>query len=194
MVEKVRRFCTEAGALGVGSVIFAFVLWIIAEVEHERSQNISATWFLLGGCVAFCLGAFMAWSKADDRANDRKPKLGFSADLHGFYVTHLEGETAPFIEIESLAKAPRGSKVHFDPVDFIGGGKKVLLTCRLEIVPGERFVEGMEKILIIIFSSLTKPETEYPITLRFNWNDERLEEKIMLRWISEDKRFETRPQ
>jgi hypothetical protein len=189
---KIRRFFAEAGALGVASVSFGVILWIIAAIEHSKDKNIPAIWFLLIGCLAFCIGSYLAWSKADDRANERKPKLGFSADRQGFYLSHLEGETARFIQIELSNPGP--TKLHFDPVDFIGGGKRTALTFRLEIVPGERTLEDMGKVLLLIFSSHTKAETEYPITLRFKWNRDSVEEKVLLRWISEDKRFETMPQ
>lgn len=191
-MRKITRFFAEAGALGVGGVLFAFVLWGIALLEHAKNKNIPALWLLLGGCIAFSFGAFMAWSKADDRANERMPKLGFSGDGQGFYLTHLEGEAARFIRIEPLVN-PRGTKLHFDPVDFLGGKSKIPLNFRLEILPQDKNIADMGKALAIMFSAHSKDSASYPIKIRFRWNRETLEEKVVITWIVDEKRFETLP-
>ncbi len=197
---KIQRFFAEAGALGVGSVIFAFVLWIIAAIEHYKDKNIPATGFLIGGCASFCLGAFMAWSKADDRANEHKPKLGFSADRQSFYLTHLAGDPARFIEIDTIIKRPsdpRGTKLHFDPIDFLSSAMNSCqraLTFRLEILPGDKVETDMGKVIAVMFSGHSKPSASFPVTIRFSWNKERVEERIILTWITEERRFETQPQ
>jgi hypothetical protein len=191
---KFRRFFSEAGTLGMGGVIFAFVFWGIAAEEHVRDKSVPAFWFLVGGCAAFCFGCFMAWAKADDRANERKPKLGFSADRQGFYLTHLEGESARFIEVNPLIK-PSGTKLHFDPVDFLGGKERIDLIFRLELIPqGEKCLSDMGRVLGVMFSAHSRERASYPITIRFRWNQDCLEEKVMLTWDSRDRRFETKPQ
>jgi hypothetical protein len=197
---KVRRFCAEAGALGVGSVIFACVLWIVAAVEHERGENIPATWFLFGGCAAFCFGAFMAWSKADDRANERKPKLGLWADRQSLYLTHLQGDPARFIKIDPILKrpdSPHSTKLHFDPIDFLSSAMtscQRALSFRLEILPGDKLETDVGKVIGVMFSDHSQPSASFPVTIRFLWNHEEVKEKIILTWIHEEKRFETRPQ
>jgi hypothetical protein len=196
-MEKLQRFFAEAGALGVGSVIFAFVLWIIAAFEHYKESNIPAFWFLIGGCISFCIGAFMAWSKADDRANERKPKLGFSADRDGFYLTHLKGDAAQFIEIETVEKRPdtrHGTKLSFDPLDFLGVGTTATLRVRLEVLPKDKKLADMGQVVGVMFSGWSMPRASFPIKIRFRWNEAIVEDTIVLTWISEEKRFETRPQ
>lgn len=188
-MRKLIRFFSEAGALGVGGVIFALILWAIALREHFENQNIPAVWFLLGGCAAFCFGAYMAWSKADDRANNRKPKLGFSADKNGFYLTHLEGETARFITVEPLTK-DNGTNVYFDQVDFLGANNKHELSPHLEIAKVPRPTD-MGRIAAVMFSAGC---VSYPISIKFFWNDEWLEEKVWLVWTGKERRnFFTRP-
>jgi hypothetical protein len=191
-MEKVRRFFAEAGALGVAGVIFAFVLWIIAAIEHFNDKNIPASWFMLGGCVAFCFGSFMAWSKADDRANERKPRLAFSADEGGFYLTHLQGAPAQFIEISPMVK-PNNTNLRFDPLDFLGIGQKLALNFRLDI-GGDR-VSDLRKATIIMFEvGASGRNICYPITISFQWNGERVKDTIFLSWVQNEKRFETKPQ
>jgi len=188
---KLYRFFAEAGSLGVGGVIFAFVLWAIALEEHYRNQNVPAVWFLLGGCLAFCFGAFMAWSKADDRANERKPRLAFSADLEGFYLTHLQGDPARFVEVSPLVK-PNGTSLRFDPVDFLGPNNKQELRFRLNIVGDVE--SDVRKIVLVMFEVGTgRPEPAYTVTVSFRWNKESLKESVRLLWVQGEMRFETKP-
>lgn len=175
----------------MGGVIFAFVLWAIALVEHYKNQNVPAAWFLLGGCAVFCFGAFMAWSKADDRANERKPKLAFSADLEGFYLTHLQGDPARFIEVSPLFK-PSGSSLRFDPLDFLAPNNKQKLRFRLNI--GRDRESDMRKVVYIMFEGGTsRTEITYAVTVSFRWNEESLKETVRLLWIQDENRFETEP-
>lgn len=188
---KLYRFFAEAGALGVGGVIFAFVLWAIALGEHYESRNVPAGWFFVAGCIAFCFGAFMAWSKADDMANARRPKLGFSADLDGFYLTHLQGDPARFIDVSPLVK-PSGSSLRFDPLDFLAPNTKQELHFRLNIV-GDRESDVRKAALIMFEGGTGRPELSYQVTVSFFWNEERVLETVHLSWVQPEKRFETRP-
>jgi hypothetical protein len=197
---KIPRFCGEAGALGLGSVSFAFISWVLAAVEHHRDKNAPAFWLILIGCAFFCIGCFKAWWKADDRANARRPQLGFSADANAFYLTHLEGAPARSITIDPIIKYPNNPlsiKLHFDPVDFLSAAMtacKTALTCRLENIPGKKEPTGMPMVRELMFSSLTKPSMAFPVTVRFLWNGKQVQEKWVITWISETKRFETRQQ
>jgi hypothetical protein len=198
-MAKLRRFFAEAGKLGMGGVIFAFFFWVISLIEHVQDKNIPALRYFVCGCVAFCFGCFMAWRKADDRANERRPKLGFSADYQAFYITHLGGDPARFIEIEPIAKQPENphsTKLHFDPVDFLSSAMTACqkaLSARLEILPGEKIQTDMGKVLAVMFSAYSQPSASFPVKIRFRWDQEEVEEQIMLTWISEEKRFETKP-
>ncbi len=185
-------FLRKPDHLGVGSVIFAFVLWGIAYFEPLRDKNISAFWFLLGGCAAFSFSAFMAWSKADDRANERKPRVEFRADRYGFYLAHLSGDPVRFIEISPIVKRS-ATLVRFDRVDFIEPTKQVMLNPHLEIA-GLQKGSDMSGIINVMFSCNKNESIEYPIKLRFRWNGDSFEERILLRWIGRDRRFVTTPQ
>lgn len=186
---KSSRFFAEAGALGVGGVIFACILWAVAAIEHYRDKNVPAFWFLLGGCGAFCFGAFMAWSKADDRANEHRPQIGFRADLRGFYLAHLAGDPVRFIEISPLIKRT-GTIVRFEQVDFLEPNKQITLVPHLEIA-GLKKGSDMGAIVNVLCSWVSREVIDYPVTIQFRWGNEHLEENVVLRWIGTEKRFIT---
>ena len=178
MAGKGRRFFAEAGAIGVCGFVITLALLVISLVEHHTGHTLRALYLFVGACCSFCFGCFVAWSKADDRANERKPQLGFSADREGFYLKHLQGDAVRFIKIEPIGK-PNGTKLHFDSVDFLREGDRKELVFRLEISQAER-TANMEKIIGIIFSGWTTSYAEYPVVIRFQWNEEELKDRVIL--------------
>jgi hypothetical protein len=116
------------------------------------------------------------------------------------YLTHLQGDPAMFIEIAPLIKHPghpTSTTLYFDPIDFLSSSTNACqrqLTWHLEILPGKRESTDMAKMIGVFFSGWTKPSVSYPFTISFRWNNEKLEERLILSWIAKDKRFETKPQ
>ncbi|MGO8935185.1 MAG: hypothetical protein ACLPLZ_02445 [Terracidiphilus sp.] len=74
------RFIYSAGYFGGGSVIVAVILLAIAVIEHIKGKNVEAKWFFIVACLAFCLGAFMAWKDAD---NNLQVETHDKSDLQG---------------------------------------------------------------------------------------------------------------
>jgi hypothetical protein len=121
-----------------------------------------------------------------------QPKLAFSADLQGFYLTHLGGEAARFIEIDPITNST-GSSVRFDRVDFLEVGNKRPLSYRLVIFTSGKTAK-MEKVIFMMFRRWgNRGDVELPVTIRFRWNKALLEEKIVLKWVANESRFETEP-
>ena len=168
--------------------------------EHHSGHNVRAVWLFVGACLSFCFGCFVAWSKADDRANERRPKLGLWADRQSLYLTHLQGDPARYITIDSILKragSPLSTKLHFDSVDFLSSATtscQKALSVRLEILPGKKEQADMGKVLAVMFSGHSRPSTSFPVTIRFQWNQEEIEERLVITWIATERRFETRPQ
>jgi hypothetical protein len=162
-------------------------------------------WLAVGILLLFwsCYGAwyseYQARNAAEKRVDALKPKLGFSADSQGFYLTHLGGEAARYIEIDPMTNEA-GSSVSFDPIDFleIGNNRRPLLF-RLAVFSPARtplFLPAkMDKVIFVMCRRWGNTgDKEYPIRIKFNWNDYQLEEKVVLKWVANEGRFETRPQ
>ncbi len=168
-------------------------------------------WLAVGGLLLFW-ACYEAWheertgvidtearlEETEKKLADCKPQLGLWADEHSFYLTHLQGDPAQFIEIEPIFKRPnqpQSTKLHFEPIDFLSSAMTACqkaLTMRLEILPGDKKQTDMGKVIAIMFSGYSRPSASFPVTIKFRWNHEEMKERIILTWISEEKRFETK--
>jgi hypothetical protein len=154
-----------------------------------------------GAAVSFFIASRLAWDEQrkkrkelEDKIDILKPKLGFSADPQGFYLAHLGGEAARFIEIDPITNMA-GSSVHFDPIDFIEMGNKLPPSYRLAIFLDGATPADMGKIIFMMCHRFgDQGDVTFPVTIRFQWNGTQLEERINLRWVSMEGRFETKPQ
>jgi hypothetical protein len=73
-----------------------------------------------------------------------------------------------------------GSTLSFDQVDFIGSQSEKALAFHLT-VGSARKDQSMQDVLTVLFSG-SKTGITYPVTVRYRWNDDQLEENFSLRW------------
>lgn len=56
------QFLKSAGLKGAGSVALSVASFIVTVKEHIDKDNVSTAVFFCVGCLAFCYGAYLAWS------------------------------------------------------------------------------------------------------------------------------------
>ena len=109
-----------------------------------------------------------------------RPRLAFTASRQkGFLISHLSGDPARYVTVDTMLSSG-GSTLSFDQVDFIGSQSEKALAFHLT-VGSARKDQSMQDVLTVLFSG-SKTGITYPVTVRYRWNDDQLEENFSLRW------------
>jgi hypothetical protein len=184
----------------------AFTVLSILSAISANGNKVTVIGTAVLAVFFFLVASFRAWDEqykrsiaAEKMIDGLRPRLGLWADNHSIYLTHLKGEPAQFIEIDPLIKQPGNpdsTKLHFESIAFLSSAQtssQRQLTLRIEIYPGKIELTDLSRATGVLFSSHSRSSASLPVTIRFRWNQEQLEERIMLTWLASERRFETKP-
>jgi hypothetical protein len=105
------EFLASAGRRGIGSVFLAAISFVVSAKEHADKQNIPTEFFAVLGLLAFCYGAYLAWTNEHNKYNEIKD-LQTKADIRATFL-RASIDTTSFGENGQRVPVPDGVCVSF---------------------------------------------------------------------------------
>ena len=138
-----------------------------------------------------------------------RPRIAFSttsapsskwASIDGiFMINHLGGDAAQYIQIDPIPCA-KGTKmtIHFDQISFVDANHHLAIAhFTLDIAGIKRFEDKAGNLASVFFrgdtSRLNKTHISYPITVKYKWHREWLEDRFFLHWDQDRLKMSTSP-
>lgn len=218
---RVFEFLKTAGTLAGTGVLVAIALFVVSFYEHLNDHNVRASVLTIVAIVCYCWGAYSAWSNERERfealeVKAARPQIVFIATgepqdrwFHFktsslpplFELTHLGGEAAQFIQIEPLTSLhSRNVRLEFEQIQFLDAFKRTvvlpfkLLLSGQEINPSDK----VQNIAVVFFEADAalfpeQKKLDYPVTIKFKWNDHWESDTVILSWNSVKETLQTSP-